>query len=148
MPHATIHGARLWYQVRGSGEPILLHHGYTASRVNWMPVAERLERDFQVVLMECRGTGESEHTADGYPSILVHVHKGSIQNSTADIVEIDIHSIRAGFPDLPGQVICLVIATGIKFEDFFNQLAFVRPAGDADHTATHGLGNLPACTAN
>lgn len=66
MPHASINGARIWYEVRGTGEPILLHHGYTASRVNWMPVAERLEREFQVVLMECRGTGDSEHTDDGY----------------------------------------------------------------------------------
>ena len=66
MPHATINGARLWYEVRGSGRPILLHHGYTASRVNWMPVAERLQTRFQVVLMECRGTGESEHTPAGY----------------------------------------------------------------------------------
>lgn len=66
MPHAKINGARLWYEVRGRGEPILMHHGYTASRVNWMPVAERLESRYQVILMECRGTGESEHTAGGY----------------------------------------------------------------------------------
>jgi pimeloyl-ACP methyl ester carboxylesterase len=61
-----INGANLWYEVRGSGSPLLLHHGYTASRVNWMPVAERLEADYQVILMECRGAGQSEHTADGY----------------------------------------------------------------------------------
>jgi pimeloyl-ACP methyl ester carboxylesterase len=66
MPHAQINGARLWYEVRGSGEPLLLHHGYTASRVNWMPVAELLENRYQVILMECRGTGESEYTKDGY----------------------------------------------------------------------------------
>ncbi len=66
MPHATINGARLWYEERGSGEPILLHHGYTASRLNWMPVAERLQDRYRVILMECRGTGESEHTEDGY----------------------------------------------------------------------------------
>jgi pimeloyl-ACP methyl ester carboxylesterase len=68
MPHALINGARLWYDVLGAaaGEPILLHHGYTASRVNWMPVAERLAERFRVILMECRGTGASEHTADGY----------------------------------------------------------------------------------
>lgn len=66
MPHAVVNGARLWFEVRGSGQPILLHHGYTASRVNWAPVADRLEDRFQVILMECRGTGESEHTADGY----------------------------------------------------------------------------------
>jgi 3-oxoadipate enol-lactonase len=66
MAHTTVNGARLWYDVLGSGEPILLHHGYTASRVNWMPVAERLAARHQVILMECRGTGSSEHTPDGY----------------------------------------------------------------------------------
>lgn len=66
MPYAQINGARLWYEVRGEGEPLLLHHGYTASRVNWMPVAERLEPSYQIILMECRGTGQSEHTPDGY----------------------------------------------------------------------------------
>ncbi|MBW2314230.1 MAG: alpha/beta fold hydrolase [Deltaproteobacteria bacterium] len=76
MPHATLNGARLWHEVRGEGEPILLHHGYTASRVNWAPVADRLEKEFRVVLMECRGTGESEHTNDGY----------SIEQYTADVV--------------------------------------------------------------
>jgi pimeloyl-ACP methyl ester carboxylesterase len=66
MPHARINDADLWYEVRGSGEPLLLHHGYTASRVNWMPVAERLQDRYQVILMECRGAGQSEHTPDGY----------------------------------------------------------------------------------
>lgn len=66
MAHTIINGARLWYDVRGAGEPLLLHHGYTASRVNWMPVAERLATRYQIILMECRGTGESEHTRDGY----------------------------------------------------------------------------------
>jgi len=66
MPHATINGARLWFDVRGEGEPLLLHHGYTASRVNWMPVADRLADRYRIILMECRGTGASEHTADGY----------------------------------------------------------------------------------
>jgi pimeloyl-ACP methyl ester carboxylesterase len=66
MAHAIINGARLWYDVQGEGEPLLLHHGYTASRVNWEPAAAMLRNRYQVILMECRGTGDSEHTADGY----------------------------------------------------------------------------------
>jgi pimeloyl-ACP methyl ester carboxylesterase len=66
MAHAMINGARLWYDVQGEGEPLLLHHGYTASRVNWEPAAAMLRDRYQVILMECRGTGDSEHTADGY----------------------------------------------------------------------------------
>jgi pimeloyl-ACP methyl ester carboxylesterase len=66
MAHAEINGARLWYEIRGSGVPILFHHGYTASRVNWEPVTDLLEAHYQIILMESRGTGESEHTVDGY----------------------------------------------------------------------------------
>jgi len=66
MAFATVNGARLWYDVRGHGEPLLLHHGYTASRVNWMPAVDRLAARHRVILLECRGTGESEHTTDGY----------------------------------------------------------------------------------
>ena len=49
MPHADINGARLWFDVRGTGEPLLLHHGYTASRVNWLPVADRLQDRYQII---------------------------------------------------------------------------------------------------
>lgn len=66
MPQVTVNEARLWYEVRGSGVPVLFHHGYTASRVNWLPVVERLEDRYQCIVMECRGTGESEYTTDGY----------------------------------------------------------------------------------
>ena len=71
MPHAKINGAKLWYEEFGrdqfaAGPVLLLHHGYTASRVNWMPVAQRLKQHFHIVVMECRGSGASEHTADGY----------------------------------------------------------------------------------
>jgi pimeloyl-ACP methyl ester carboxylesterase len=65
-----INGARLWYDVQGpatpGAAPIVLHHGYTASRVNWQPAADRLVKRHRVILMECRGTGDSEHTDGGY----------------------------------------------------------------------------------
>ncbi len=66
MTIARINNADLWYDITGTGPALLMHHGYTASRVNWQPVADRLKNRYQVILMECRGTGESEHTADGY----------------------------------------------------------------------------------
>jgi len=85
MAHATVNGARLWYDVRGRATtraaPILLHHGYTASRVNWLPVAARLIDRHRVILMECRGTGDSEHTADGY----------TLEQYAADVVALADH---------------------------------------------------------
>ena len=81
MAHATINGARLWYEVRGEGTPLLLHHGFTASRVNWEPAARLLADRYQVILMECRGTGESEHTPDGY----------SLEQYAADVIGMADH---------------------------------------------------------
>lgn len=66
MPHLNVNGARLWCDTMGQGEPLLLHHGYAASRDNWLPVAERLAASCKVVLMECRGCGASENTEKGY----------------------------------------------------------------------------------
>lgn len=81
MPHVTVNGAQLWYEVRGTGEPILFHHGYTASRVNWLPVVDRLQDRYQCILMECRGAGESEHTRDGY----------SLEQYAADVIGVMDH---------------------------------------------------------
>lgn len=66
MAFAQINGATLWYESGGEGEVLLLHHGYTACRDNWQPVADRLRDRYRVILMECRGAGESEDTPDGY----------------------------------------------------------------------------------
>lgn len=87
MAHATINGARLWYDVQGEGEPLFLHHGYTASRIHWEPAAALLRDRYQVILMECRGTGDSEHTTDGY----------SLEQYAADVIGMADHLGLARF---------------------------------------------------
>jgi hypothetical protein len=44
MPHLMINNANLWYDTLGKDEPLLLHHGYTANRENWLPVAKILKQ--------------------------------------------------------------------------------------------------------
>jgi pimeloyl-ACP methyl ester carboxylesterase len=59
-------GVRIYYEVHGSGVPILLHHGFTSSAEDWHrfgyvgPLAER----FTVVLMDARGHGKSDKPHD------------------------------------------------------------------------------------
>ena len=118
MAHADINGARLWYEVRGSGEPILFHHGYTASRVNWEPVTHQLEAHYQVILMECRGTGESEHTVDGY----------TLEQYCADAVGMldHLHLQRASFAghSMGGGVGFLL---GLEHPERLNKLILMAP---------------------
>ena len=61
MLHLMIKNANLWYDTLGKSEPLLLHHGYAANRENWLPVAKVLKQHYQVVVIECRGCGDSEH---------------------------------------------------------------------------------------
>ncbi len=76
MPHATINGASLYYEDHGSGPPVILHHGYTGSHTNWEHVVPLLRDRYRVILVDCRGAGDSEHTEDGY----------SIEQYAADVV--------------------------------------------------------------
>jgi pimeloyl-ACP methyl ester carboxylesterase len=122
MSHANINGARLWYDTPGnppeSAATLLLHHGYTASRVNWMPVAERLQDTYRVVLMECRGTGESEDTPDGY----------NLAQYAADVVGMADHLGLDKFTyaghSMGGGIGFLL---GLDYADRLNQLILMAP---------------------
>ena len=122
MPHAYINDARLWYDVMGEGEPLLLHHGYTASRVNWLPVAERLRDRYQVILMECRGTGESEDTEDGY-NLTQYAEDviGIIDHIGIDKVTFAGHSMGGGIGFL----------LGLNYADRLNRLILMAPVPSA-----------------
>lgn len=66
MATATINSARLFYDERGSGEPLLFQHGYTGFHEEWEGVVSRLAGRYRCIVMDARGAGDSEHTADGY----------------------------------------------------------------------------------
>ena len=46
--------------VGGSGEPLLLLHGYPQNHYMWHKICDRLSRDFTVVITDLRGYGDSE----------------------------------------------------------------------------------------
>ncbi len=122
MPHAIVNGAKLWYDVMGEGEPLLLHHGYTASRVNWLPVADRLQDRYQVILMECRGTGESEDTEDGY----------NLEQYAEDVIgvidQLGINKVTFAGHSMGGGIGFLL---GLNYADRLNRLILMAPMPSA-----------------
>jgi pimeloyl-ACP methyl ester carboxylesterase len=57
----TLNGdVRIAYEVRGTGEPLLMIHGLGYDRFGWGPLPDLLAADFSVVLMDNRGVGESD----------------------------------------------------------------------------------------
>ena len=67
MPKLNAGAVSIDYELRGEGPPLLMINGFRRSRVVWLegvlkPLAER----FQLILMDNRGTGQSDKPQDGY----------------------------------------------------------------------------------
>jgi len=57
---ATLNGIQLYYEVHGTGEPLLLLHGFSGSSQDWKPsTTGEWSRDFQLVVPDLRGHGRS-----------------------------------------------------------------------------------------
>jgi pimeloyl-ACP methyl ester carboxylesterase len=76
MAHANINGAELFYDEHGSGEPLLVHHGYTGSHHAYDDVVPHLARKYRVVRMDGRGAGDSSREPSGH----------SIEQYAADVI--------------------------------------------------------------
>jgi pimeloyl-ACP methyl ester carboxylesterase len=66
MPHVTVNGAKLWYQVTGEGAPVLQLHGSGFGHKNFAQGTPRLARHFKVIDFDMRGYGASDRPEQRY----------------------------------------------------------------------------------
>jgi len=59
MLRANVNGIEVAYERRGGGAPLVLIHGYPLDHTIWDPVATLLENDFDLILPDLRGFGQS-----------------------------------------------------------------------------------------
>jgi len=52
-------GTKLYYEVHGRGEPVILIHGLTANHCHFKYQTDELKKDFQVIVYDLRGHGKS-----------------------------------------------------------------------------------------
>ncbi|MBK6663466.1 MAG: alpha/beta hydrolase [Thermoflexaceae bacterium] len=120
MPHANINGASLYYAEQGTGPAILFHHGYTGSHDSWDVVAPAFAaKGYRAIVMDCRGAGDSEHTADGY----------SIEQYADDVIGMADHLGLERFIYVGhsmGGVIGMEL--GIRYASRLEKLVLVAPA--------------------
>jgi pimeloyl-ACP methyl ester carboxylesterase len=62
MPTIDRDGVRIYYEVHGSGPPLLLTHGYSSTSGMWLGQIAALSKHHKLVLWDMRGHGQS-----GYP---------------------------------------------------------------------------------
>src|SRR5258707_7281871 len=64
MPKLNRDGVNIYYEVHGSGPPLLLTHGYSSTSGMWQGQIEALSRHHQLVLWDMRGHGRSDYPDD------------------------------------------------------------------------------------
>lgn len=64
----STNGIRLHYHRTGAGDKpaLVLLHGITDSGLCWSPVAQALENDYDVIMVDARGHGQSDAPETGY----------------------------------------------------------------------------------
>ena len=55
----TSDGARIYFEVHGTGEPVMLLHGFSGSSLDWAAVIEEWRSSFQLIVPDLRGHGRS-----------------------------------------------------------------------------------------
>ncbi|CAK1363198.1 unnamed protein product [Cercospora beticola] len=64
MPLLNRHGVYLYYEVHGTGRPLLLTHGYSSSSEMWRGQVGALSRQFKLIIWDMRGHGKSDYPRD------------------------------------------------------------------------------------
>ncbi len=77
MPYATNQGVQIYYEIEGSGPPIILVHGFGGDGETWRDwgFVEALKDDYNLITIDVRGHGSSDKPHDSsayYSRIMAH----------------------------------------------------------------------------
>src|SRR2546430_16416127 len=61
MPNLSRDGVDIYYEVHGSGPPLILTHGYSSTSAMWQGQIAALSRHSKLVLWDMRGHGQSDY---------------------------------------------------------------------------------------
>jgi pimeloyl-ACP methyl ester carboxylesterase len=64
VPKLNRDGVGIYYEVHGSGPPLLLTHGYSSTSAMWQGQIEALSKHHQLILWDMRGHGQSDYPDD------------------------------------------------------------------------------------
>src|SRR4030088_3435198 len=64
MPKIDRDGVKIYYEVHGSGPPLLLTHGYSSTSAMWQGQVAALSKHHKLVLWDIRGHGQSDYPDD------------------------------------------------------------------------------------
>jgi pimeloyl-ACP methyl ester carboxylesterase len=86
----TLNGVQLYFETHGSGEPLLLLHGFGGCSQDWSPLVADWSAHFQLIIPDLRGHGRSSNPA----KVFRH------QDAAADILALLDHLAIGNFKAL------------------------------------------------
>ena len=138
MPFAELSDVRCYYELAGSGEPVIFIPGLGATSQAWSPVAEHLSDEFTTICIDNRDIGQSvskrpPHTVSDYSADLAELFD-HLQIERAHIVGISMGGVIAQrfAVDHPSSVHRLVlISSSYQFGPYLREIA--QLVGQAMH---------------
>ncbi len=120
LQEITIHGHRVAYRMAGSGPPIVLIHGITASSVVWETVGPQLARQHTVLAPDLLGHGHSAKPRGDYSM-------GAFASGIRDLVlSLDLGPVTVVGHSLGGGV---AMQFSYQFPERVERLALVSSGG-------------------
>ena len=117
MPALSVNGIEIYYEVTGSGEPLLLIHGHGSSTQDWAFQVNYFSKHYQVIAFDVRGCGRSSKPRGPY-SICLFAEDAAALMQKLNIAPVHVVGISMG------GMIALELALG--FPQFVKSLVLVN----------------------
>lgn len=111
-----VNGARIHYLFSGSGEPVILLHGYAQNSHMWRPLIPELAKTHTVIAPDLRGFGDSSKPESGYDKKTmaqdIHGLADSLGLTRIEIVGHDIglmvaYAYAAQYPSVVDKIVLM-----------------------------------------
>jgi pimeloyl-ACP methyl ester carboxylesterase len=131
VPSTIVNGVDLYYEIHGSGTPLMLVAGLASDSQSWQPVLEQLSRHYRVIVFDNRGVGRTrpqeagmsiQQIADDCVALIRHLGLPSVNllgHSMGGFVAIDC-AVRH-----PEYVLNLILAGTSAFNTERNNALFL-----------------------
>lgn len=60
MPFQKVNNTNYYYELHGTGKPVVLISGYTCDHTFWLPMLDQMSEHYQVLLFDNRGCGQTK----------------------------------------------------------------------------------------
>lgn len=127
--YADVNGIRIHYVTAGSGEPILLLHGWPFTWFTWEKVIQELSKRYTVIAPDLRGIGDSSKPKEGYDlqtkaddvkALLLHLNMPKVQVVGHDLGAQVAYMFARNYPEMVKKLVVMeVVIAGLPGAENF-----------------------------